>query len=912
MKLMKTVKKIMALSTGAVMVGATVLSASAAADLANYPAPFVKDGKFNGLFIVGDGANAADTLGAVDIATSLQFAARVKKTVQSTAAASVSVSGEAWRVGTSAKKLEFSESLSSGASSAKQETIRNITTFITDDELPTLLADGTFRNSKGDFDYHQYIYFDPVNTQTTTAAASLSVVYAEDPDTDLTADYFYVKNSDRIARYSLEFTSSAESEITTSTGSASTSGTYLWSLEGKDISMLGKTYSIVKGRRTSSTGNSAELTLMGGSQKDTLAEGESKTYTVGGKDYDVTLDFVGSTTAKFTVNSELTDSLNEGDTFTLSDKSLIGVKDILVQDFSGGVRSVEFYVGANKIFMKDTDVSRAGSGSQSLEVGTDKIDDTKVTITGSDDNSTFKIDTIQLNVSADDDVYVPAGGKLSAQMEEPGALLSAWDIEYQGLETVATEKIKVARAGSNQYDLVFTNGDGKEVSVPLAYTSGGTNVSLGDNTNALVITENTTIARNDYFIVTDASQQQGQRRTYAVRYKGASAFTDSSPVIKFQILGESGSKEEVLTNGAGDATTGAADATLKLGGATYLVWNSSLGTADFNIMVDLNGNSVIDVAGVANSTGVPAVNVPVDMRNVINVTTKNGAQIVIQPFPTNSSYLRAPGAQPMSAINLSIQTVNPDDFDNLAPSAVDVDITAASGKLQFSENNVWHNDYNYISPQGESNTNYIYTTMGAKVKWDNPSNDPDTLEIDYPSVQKLPLVYISAPGAEISTGEASEGGQIVYYETSPISVGTAKLAGEVANIAAQNTIIVGGPCANAAAAEVMGMPTPCGKDFSVGKAMVKLYEQANGNVAMLVAGYDAADTRRAARVVANYAQWQESGKLKGTVVEVSGTRFTDISVAAPAPKPVAAAAPAAETPAAETPAATTPAATPTE
>ncbi len=912
MKLMKTVKKIMALSTGAVMVGATVLSASAAADLANYPAPFVKDGKFNGLIVLGDSANTADTLGAIDIAQSLQFAARVKKSVQSTAAASVSVSGEAWRVGTSAKKLEFSESLGSGAGSARQETIRNITTFVTDDELPTLLADGTFRNSKGDFDYHQYIYFDNINTQTTTAAASLSAIYAEDPDTDVTGDYFYIKNSDRVARYSLEFTASAESDITTSAGSASTSGTYLWSMEGKEINMLGKTYSIVKARRTSaSPGISVELTLMGGAKADTLAEGESKTYTVGGKDYDVTLDFVGSTTAKFTVNSELTDSLNEGDTFTLSDKSMIGVKDILVQDFAGGVRSVEFYVGANKIFLKDTNVQSVGSGSQSLEVGTEKIDDTKVVITGSTDNTTFKIDSIQLNITADDDVYVPAGGKLSAQMEEPGALLSAWDIEYQGLETVATEKIKISRSGSNQYDLVFTNGDGNEVSVPLAYTSGGSNLTLGDNTNALVITENTSIARNDYFIVTDASQQQGDRRTYAVRYKGASAFADSSPVVKFQILGDSTTKEETLSDGGALPLTSTADAVLKLGGATYNIWNSSGNTADFGIMVDLNGNGATDNTLIG--TAAQAIEVGnVTAANIINVTTKSGAQILIQPHPLTGSYLRIANGTPLSAINMSIQTPNADDFDNLAPTPVAVDITAASGKVQFSEN-IAAGDHNYISPQGESNTNYVYTTMGAKVKWDNPSNDPDTLEIDYPTVQRLPLVYISAPGAEISTGDASEGGQIVYYETSPISVGTAKLASEVASIAAQNTIIVGGPCANDAAAEVMGMPKPCGKDFSVGKAIIKLYEQANGNVAMLVAGYDAPDTRRAARVVANYAQWQDSGKLKGTEVEVSGTSFTDISVAAPAPKPVVTA-PAADatTPAATTPAATTPVATTTE
>ena len=55
-KLRKTIGKILALGTGAVMVGATILSATAAADLKDYPSPFVKDGKFNAVLVVGDSA----------------------------------------------------------------------------------------------------------------------------------------------------------------------------------------------------------------------------------------------------------------------------------------------------------------------------------------------------------------------------------------------------------------------------------------------------------------------------------------------------------------------------------------------------------------------------------------------------------------------------------------------------------------------------------------------------------------------------------------------------------------------------------------------------------------------------------------------------------------------------------------
>jgi hypothetical protein len=876
LKLMKTVKRIAALSTGAVMVGATVLSASAAADLANYPAPFVQNGKFNAVIVVGNAANAADVLGSVDIATSLQVASRVERSVSAQASGSVSVSGEAWRVGTSSKKFEMSEALSAGSPSAHQETVRNITTFITKDELPTILADDTFRNDKGDFDYHQYLYFDNVNPQTGTNDASMTVVYSEDPDTDETAQYFFVKNGHRVARYSLEFTSSAESDITDSAGSASTTGTYIWNFEGKNINMLGKEFSIVKARRTTANGNAAELTLMGGATRDILSEGETKTYTVKGKDYEVNLNFVGSTTAKFIVNGELTDSLQEGSTATLADSSQVGVKDILAQDFAGGVRRVEFFLGADKVFLKDTDINKVGSGSQTLEVGNEKIDDTKVTITGSDDNTTFKIDTIELNISADDDFFVPAGGMITQQMEEPQALLNSWDIKFEGLEAVPTEMIRIKTSGSNQYELEFVDGDGNKASVPLAYTSGGTALKLGDNDDDLILTENDThsnISRNDYFIVSDGSQKQGERKSYVLRYKGASKITDSSPVIKFQNVGSGETLERPLSSGSTTAFTGTAIAVIQLGGASYNVFNlSGATTDDFNIIVDLDADGSQDAYSLEGGRS-----------NVMNVTTKAGGQVLFMTSPANATLLNNSGGA-LVGLTVSIQTVDSDDYDNVAPSPVEFNITAASGKVQLTEVTTVA-DLNYKSPEGETNTNYAYTNMGAYIKWDNPTNDPDTLDIEYPTVQRLPLVYIGAPDLEVSTGEASEGGKITYFETQPIAVGSAKLAGEVTNLNAQNAIVIGGPCANDAAAELMGNPANCAEGFSSGKAVLKLYEHANGKVALLVAGGDAMDTRRASRVVANYEQWQDSGKLKGMEVEVVGTSFTDISVAAPAPKP---------------------------
>ena len=77
----KAIKKVVALGVGVSMLGATLLGATASPyDLSEYPAPFVMDGMFNGLMVVGDDAAPADIIGVTDVAMSLQFSSTVKET----------------------------------------------------------------------------------------------------------------------------------------------------------------------------------------------------------------------------------------------------------------------------------------------------------------------------------------------------------------------------------------------------------------------------------------------------------------------------------------------------------------------------------------------------------------------------------------------------------------------------------------------------------------------------------------------------------------------------------------------------------------------------------------------------------------------------------------------------------------
>lgn len=96
---------------------------------------------------------------------------------------------------------------------------------------------------------------------------------------------------------------------------------------------------------------------------------------------------------------------------------------------------------------------------------------------------------------------------------------------------------------------------------------------------------------------------------------------------------------------------------------------------------------------------------------------------------------------------------------------------------------------------------------------------------------------------------------------------------EIENIKEQNIIIIGGPCVNTVAAEIMDYPAKCDQDFEPGKAKIKLFDTGS-NVALLVAGYAVDDTVMACRLLANYEDYY----LSGNEIEVAGTVLDDFII----------------------------------
>jgi hypothetical protein len=100
---------------------------------------------------------------------------------------------------------------------------------------------------------------------------------------------------------------------------------------------------------------------------------------------------------------------------------------------------------------------------------------------------------------------------------------------------------------------------------------------------------------------------------------------------------------------------------------------------------------------------------------------------------------------------------------------------------------------------------------------------------------------------------------------------------EVSSVSSKNLIIVGGSCINSAAAKVLGFSGPtCGAAFTAstgvgsGQFLIKSVSGAytSGKIALVVAGYEAADTVNAVQYLINKKP-DTSKTYKGTSATIA-------------------------------------------
>ncbi len=840
MKVRKAIQRIVALATGATMMGATMMGAFGAADMADFPKPmFISDdGTFDGIFVVGSAAQTADVLVTSDIRGSVQAAAVRRVPVDVGAEEVTTVEGDSFLVAASGNDLNFNETLTS---------VQNI---VDSGDLASL-AGGTFSNQKGSFDYNQYIVQPVANVFWTDDSDA-----SEDP-----ADYLVFPNNVAAWTYRLEFPTAAKSDVDSSSD--------LDDFDNKDIAMLGQEYSFVNTELTSA--NRMTLELMSGAITDTLSEGETKTYTVNDADYEITLDYVSTTQVRFTVNGESTDLMVSGDTYTTEDGTELGVKNILPQNRDDETMdTAEFYFGATKLYLRDTSVAddAVTAGTGTVKVGSDTITDADVDLIWSNVTvasglaSEIALSQIDIFFLPSDDVFVAEGQKLTEEVASSRGD-SDWvklhdavpvDIIYSGTLYGELDEVKLKPSGSTKIELEWMNKAGEQCDINLLYLSSSL-IYLQDGSDA---SKNYSM-REISSAGTTAREQVFDEGYFFIEKN------EYSRVMKAKKVDRANTELTLYDECAKESTT--ISYTPNETATFYKDGNS------FQILVD---DSVGTTAYVLNLTDITD-----DSDGIADLYTKNKHQIMIDANLTNASFKHV-----NEGVNISVYespTVTRDE-SGTPVEWIGVNVTQSSSKITPSG----------VQISGSANTLYggfLETTFlisldsvddktQGKTKWGtlvehDTSGDQDKVTMWLPENEAKPQVHLTTGSVSTSTGVGG-----TYTEEVVLIPTRTMLDTEVSGIWDDNMIVVGGPCVNTVAAGLLGNPADCTEGFTPGSAKVKLFEGPE-TVAMLVAGYSADDTRRAGDVVFNYAQYTE--ELVGDEVEVYGTTLDDINVRAPLP-----------------------------
>lgn len=763
---MKRWKQIMSWLVGMVMVSSTIASALAA-NLSTFPDPFIQGGRFYGSIVVGDKAAAEDVVGAIDIATSLQYSST---TVVGDSIQQKSIDGILVR-------QAGKEGLNYG------DSIEDVDSKLDEEDLPTVLNEGVYRESRGntenDVTYTQELQF---------SDDTMTLVF-EKNDEDFTATFLKVAKNKLIYTYSLRFDNEVEFDN-------SSSSEINDDFDGSNLRIMGQLFMI-----TGATGTPlSKLTLMGGTVEDTIEEGEIKTYTVNEKEYEVTAVIIADRkgTAKFKINGEVTDEMAEGNTYKLSDGIRIGVRNIMPNEageITGG-DVADIYLGAREIVLED--------GAE-VELNRQDIDGSEVNLIGTGDS----LREIQIKFTAEDNEWLSEDDKWT----DP--VLGKFKVLLLGIDNTPAEKIK-AKVTSDDGELTFINNDGKTVKIPAIYDETSNKVVLGDDIDYLPL-----VSGNAAMFITDGETCTGIADVTECENILALAKSGTGELHVLEITNIDNTKQKISIK---DKTSG-------------------------KIYTDQIVTNPIDLGFTTVKFSITAtVLTAVDIGSTNTIKTKYNAELDL--------------IQNVNEINVTLT-----DDDNLATEWFVFEANSDSDGMEIDKLSI------NMRPQEKDSSIKVGIDSGKwGTVWAWDSENKDNLEIVYPEERVLAKIYIAPTSADIT--EITGQGQVIIQK---IEVGSAKLASEIINIGNQNLLMVGGPCANKIAAQVMGVPSTipeCLAGFEEGKAIIKLYEQPTGKVAMLVAGATALDTRRASRVIANY----KSYNLAGNEIEVTGTSLNDISI----------------------------------
>ena len=804
-------KKISAVLASVVMLGSTMGIAAAA----NYPAPFISAGTANVAVVYGTGSGVSSL--------DLVQAGNIQSNLQSKMAASGGTVGGGVTGGDNFKFDKSSTKFWLGRG------IKDVvSTAITDSDMPTLLADGVFIDDDNDeFDYTQKIEM-----------SNLSLQMWEDNDykKDEPTVGIKITSNAHVLNYTLEMTDQPD-----------------WDdLVTADLPILGKKFYILS--KNSST--TAELTLLDSATTVVLAEGETKTIDVAGTSYEASIDFIGSSTVKLNINGDITNTLSASQTQKLKDGAYIGVREINTQDYSGGKKTVEFSIGKGKLKL---------TNATDIQINDETVSGLQTWITV----ATGDLKSLKLVWDAEDDLFITP----ESQITMPG--FEAVKLAFTGMLYPTEEIIQVKAGGTTYMQLEdFPTKDSVD-DIPFLYAAAAGRYSdTGQDSDDRLVTSNKTIISAD-----GAQRIGGIIFDKDIDYGWVVSFDDGSDcesyimrANSFQLDGAYNETNiEYKKDGAWTTIKSEAreDDTISIG----------------NVEVTLNDINKSAKSLIVNTT---SANIYFD-----RICSKEGLTIFLPWNATTTANFSQNGMFNASAFGLGINgtrftlaAVEEDkDGNNVKGDTINISVgwdsdneaevtilasndTAATGgtitSTEIQDTDVYRE--------------FTYSPLATEMLWDKPSSGQKSAKLIYHGEEAYGEVYLLEPTATATGGTGGTG-------STTASLGEVLVKdSEVSSVSTKNLIIVGGSCINSAAARVLGVAEgTCGTAFTTktgvgaGQFLIKGVSGAysTGKIALVVAGYEAADTVNAAKYLTT--QTVDTSKAwKGTTATAAATEITAV------------------------------------
>ena len=789
-------KKITAIATSVLMVGMTMGVAVAA----SFPSPYSSSTSAGVAIVSGTGAGVDDTVAVNSISNYL--ATKISSTSAPT--------GEKVLIKKSNEKLNLGDGF---------ETVWGTGSAITKTYLPTILADNTFSNADND----EYDYTQKINL------ANITFTHFADSDYDDETPTIGSKiaNNVYVANYTLDFSTDPQADV----------GTDLSDFESRDITILGKNYFILDFKNATTTG----ITLLDSAASATLSEGESTTLTAGGVTYEVSLDFVGASTAKFTVNGVQTNSLSAGGSQKVG-TSYLGVKSIDSQSYAGGVKQAEFSIGTGKLELRHSNLVQMNDKNVdglyayiTLGYSGSKRTWQKLVLTWKTSEESF--------LTPNADLIMPGFEAIKFSMASP---------------TIEKTESTVVDSSENKVEIKTTIKDGY-VTIPILYKTDSTTANftgIGESATETLATSNTTHLVYNYTSDGDA----GFVASWANSRDGETYFLKATTTR--------------------DTTTGINGTTI-----SSRVSGSSIGCEvtdpASNSECAIGDNIVLTINEVLDDGTERYVNMTINSGGSFNnLYTAEGLHIYLPYDAGNGSYDSAKGAMTFTNNSaLWIDGHNPEMFylffseedknEDLTQNGFNVTLdTAGTTTIKMTVSAIG----GFASSSGEETATssklwetYVYSDLATKLVWDKTSSDEYDVELEYHGSEVHANAYVteksSVPG---------EVGSMVFTDA------------EKTSWQSRDVILVGGSCINSATATALGVASgTCEAAFTTatgvgsGQYLIQSVGDAftTGKIALVVAGYEKADTTAAASRLVNQPSTIDTtaGNKYLGVVGVEGT-----------------------------------------